>query len=123
MQLRPETLKRYVERARPILIEVAKGKRGDGSITYKDLMDEMGGPGRGYIGEVLEEICQEEARHARPLLGALVVHTVDLVPGNGFWKLSIVRKHISHTSRQEKIDFWEKERRKVYKHWASGKEV
>ena len=119
-RIRPETLEKYVTMARDKLIEIAgKGE----TITYKKLMNEMGGPGRGYIGQVLEEICQEEARHARPLLGALVVHTVDLLPGNGFWKLSVVRKHFSRASRKEKIDFWERERDKVYRHWASGKET
>ena len=118
-RIRPETLEKYVTRAREKLIEVAgKGE----TITYKKLMNEMGGPGRGYIGQVLEEICQEEDRHGRPLLSALAVHTVDLMPGNGFWKLSVVRKHFSHSraSRKKKIDFWENERDKVYKHWASG---
>ncbi len=49
MPLKPETLKKYVQLARSILIEVAKGRRRDKVITYKELMDEMGGPGRGYI--------------------------------------------------------------------------
>ncbi len=119
-RIRPETLEKYVTMARDKLIEIAgKGE----TITYKKLMNEMGGPGRGYIGQVLAEICQEEDRHGRPLLGALAVHTVDLMPGNGFWKSSVVRKHIKRASRKEKIDFWEKERDKVYKHWASGKEA
>ncbi len=119
MGLRPETLEKYAKLARPILIEVAKGKRGDRSITYKDLMDEMGGPGRGYIGEVLEAICQAEHREKRPLLSALVVHSNDRLPGDVFWKLSVVPPHVRNGSKEEKINFWKNECDKLYKHWGS----
>ncbi|MBA7702986.1 hypothetical protein ES703_111766 [subsurface metagenome] len=119
MGLRLETLEKYVELARRILIEVAKGKRRDRSITYKGLMGEMGGPGRGYIGEVLEAICQAEHREKRPLLSALVVHSNDRLPGDAFWKLSVVPPHIRTGSKEEKKKFWKNECDKLYKRWGN----
>lgn len=113
-RMRPETLEKYVAKARDKLIEVAE--KGE-TITYSELITEMGGPGRSYIGQVLKEVCQGEYRHARPLLGALVVHSVDQLPGNGFWKLSVFRKQLSRASKKEKIDFWKNERQRVYEYW------
>ena len=114
MPLRPETLDKYVEMARPILIKVAR--EGE-LITYKELSQKMGGPGRGYIGEVLKQICQGEHRHARPLLGTLVVHKYDQFPGNGFWKSSVMPESIKNSSREDKKNFWENEKTKVYEYW------
>lgn len=117
MALRPETLKRYVELARPILIEVAKGKRKDKLIPYKQLMDEMGGPGRGYIGEVLEEVCQREYQEGRPLLSALVVHSNDRQPGDAFWKISVMPANVRNGTKEVKKNFWEEQCREVWKQW------
>ena len=114
MRLRPETRERYVTRVRDRLIEIAG--RG-GTITYNEIMGEVGGPGRGYIGQVLKEICHGEAKQACPLLGALVTHSSGQMPGNGFWKLSIVPEVVRNGSKQQQIDFLEKERRKVYAYW------
>ena len=50
MTLRPETLRKYVRLARPILIERA---REGATITYLELMNLMGGPGLEYMGEVV----------------------------------------------------------------------
>jgi len=117
MALRPETLKKYVELARPILIEVAKGKRKDKLIPYKQLMDEMGGPGRGFIGEVLEEICQSEHHEGRPLLSALVVHENNGHPGDGFWETPVVPKDVRNGTKEVKKNFWEEQCREVWKQW------
>jgi len=117
MALRPETLKKYVEQARPILIEVVKGKRANKVITYKQLDEEMGGPGRGYIGEVLEEVCQREHEQGRPLLSSLVVHKTDGLPGNGFWELQVLPPSLRNASREEKIDRWKKEHKHACEYW------
>jgi len=115
MRLRPETLKKYTEMIRPILVRVAK-KRD--FITYKELQEEMGGPGRGYIGEVLEEVCQREHEQGRPLLSALVVHRTDGLPGNGFWELRVLPPSLRNASMEEKIDHWKKEYRKAWEYWG-----
>jgi len=114
MSLRPETLKKYVELARPILIEVAKREN---TITYKNLMEKMGGPGRGYIGEILEEICQRERDEKRPLLSALVVHSNDQLPGYAFWKLSFMPEGIRNGTKEAKRKFWKQQRSEVWKKW------
>lgn len=117
MPLRPKTLDNYVKRARSILIEVAKEKREDRTIPYGQLMDKIQGPSRGYIGQVLEEICQEEYQHNRPLLSALVVHKSDKLPGDAFWKISVVPSHVRNGTKEMKKGFWEEEKRKVYEYW------
>ena len=117
MQLRPETLKKYVELGRPILIEVAKGKREGKFITYQQLMDEMGGPGRGYIGEVLEEICQSEHQEGRPLLSAVVVGSKERHPGKAFWELEFVPESVRNGTKEVKKKFWEEQCRKVREQW------
>ena len=117
MPLRPETLKSYLEIAKIILVEVAKGKMRDRIITYQQLMDEMGGPGRGYIGEVLEEVCDNEYENGRPLLSAVVVHKTNRLPGNGFWKLRILPPSLKNASMEEKKNHWKQECRKVWEYW------
>ena len=117
MQLRPETLRKYVELARPILIEVARGKREGRFITYQQLMDEMGGPGRGYIGEVLKEVCTREYEDNRPLLSALVVHATEQLPGKGFWELRVLSPSLRNATMKEKMNHWEEEYRKAREYW------
>ena len=114
MALRPETLKKYTEMIRPILVRVAK-KRD--FIIYKELQEEMGGPGRGYIGEVLEEISDKEYEDGLPLLSALVVHSIDRLPGGGFWELRVLPPSVRNASVEEKIDHWKKEYRKTWAYW------
>jgi hypothetical protein len=117
MALRQQILQKYVALATPILIEVAKGKRKKESTTYKELMDEMRGPGRGYIGEVLEEVCRSEYSKGHPLLSALVIHKVDQLPGEGFWRIEVLPQWVKNASDAEKKAFWEREREKVLEYW------
>ena len=71
--LRKETLEFYVELTTNILIEVAQGKRETKLISYSELMDEMGGPGRGYIARYFRrgeycrrvEYCLEEGKRRK----------------------------------------------------------
>jgi len=114
MLLRPETLKKYVKLALPILVGRAKRKK---FITYSDLMNSMGGPGRGYIAEVLEEVSCTEHENERPLITALVVHKGDGLPGYGFWYIRILPNSIKNASIAAKIDFWKKEYRRVWDYW------
>jgi hypothetical protein len=118
MALRPETLNYYVERTRDILIDVAKGNRTDKLITYKELMNEMGGgPGRGYIAEVLDEVsCSEHAR-GHPLLSALAVHSIGRTPGYGFWYIKVLPQSVQNSSDADKRVFWQQECDRVWKYW------
>ena len=124
MPLRPETLETYVGLAKPILIEVAKGERGDRFITYGELMDEMGGGlGRGYIGEVLEEVSDREYENSQTVLSALVVGRDKSrpkdkwLPSKGWWELRILPPLLRNAPQKEKIDRWEKEYRKAWEYW------
>jgi hypothetical protein len=116
MRLRPETLKKYAKIARDILVNNAK--KGD-TITYGELIQEMGGPGRGYIGEVLEAVCRGEHKRARPMLGAVVIHKGDRVPGHAFWNLPWIPEDIRNAPKETKIDYWKCEREKVYHYWRN----
>jgi len=114
MALRPENLKKYTEMIRPILVRVAKERD---FITYKELQEEMGGPWRGYIGEVLEEVSYKEYEDGLPLLSALVVHKTDRLPGNGFWELRVLSSSLKNASMEEKKKRWEEEYKKAWEYW------
>ena len=118
MGLRPETLEKYVELARPILIKVAKGRT---FITYKELQSKMGGPGMEDIGKVLEGVSDTEYAQGRPLLSALVVHAavggLSGVPGDGWWELRVLPPSLRNASTEEKIDRWKKEYKHTCEYW------
>ena len=84
MPLSPRELEHYVGRAREELVRVAK-KRG--TVTYSELMSLMGGPGRGHIGQVLDELNNRESVIGRPPLSALVIVSGTHRPGEGFFAL------------------------------------
>ena len=117
--LREETLISYVESATDILIDVARGRRESKFISYSELMDEMGGPGRGYIAQVLDEVSCREHEKKHPLLSALVVHKTDRQPGYGFWCIKVLPKWVKNGSDIEKKAFWRRECDRVWAHWAT----
>jgi len=119
--LRPETLQDYVRRAQPILVGVA---RNGELITYDNLMRRLGGPGRGYIAEVLDEVSTIEYNNQRPKLSAVVVRTDTRMVGGGFLGLpgtpSNVRRQDNwqdpRLSQAEQI-YWRGELERVYRYW------
>lgn len=117
MALRPETLDYYVGRTRDILMDVARGNRERKFITYRELMDEMGGPGRAHIGEVLEEVSCSEHQRGYPLLSALVIHSGSRSLGYGFWYIRVLPERIKNSSDIEKRVFWLQECEKVWEFW------
>lgn len=121
-KLLPETLAAYVERARSILIEVAKEKR---TITYGELMSRLGGPGRGYIGEVVGRISEIEYQNRHPKLSAVVVTAATGMVGGGFFGLPGTPGNVRRSTREELQDcslsaadkeYWQQELRRVYNH-------
>jgi hypothetical protein len=103
----------YVARALSLLQEVAT-KSGQ-TIPYSVLMSSLGGPGRGHIGEVLEEISSTEHAAKRPLLTAIVVRKGTTDPGEGYWGLSM---HPSRPAdRKERHRQSSEEQRKVWAYW------
>ncbi len=117
--LREETLRFYVESATDILIQVAQGKREDKVISYSELMDEMGGPGRGYIAEVLDEVSCRTYDKDHLLLSALVVHKIDRQPGYGFWCIRVLPETVKNASDIQKKAFWREQRDKVWGYWKT----
>ena len=97
-RLLPETLAGYVERARPILMEIARQR---GTITYKELTSRLGGPGRGYIGEVVGRISEIEYQNGRPKLSAVVVNAGTSMVGGGFFGLPRTPENVRRPTRQE----------------------
>lgn len=121
--LLPDTLEEHVRRAQPILIEVAK--RG-AFITYGELMKKLGGPGRGYIGEVIGQISETEVSEGRPKLSAVVVRSDTWMVGGGFFGLPHTPKAIRRSTPEELQDpnlsdadfeYWQNELQKVYRYW------
>lgn len=117
MALRKETLQKYATLATAILKEVAQGKRQGKVIKYKELMREMGGPGRGYIAEVLEEVSCNEHANGRPFITALVVHSIDKLPGAGFWRIRVFPDTLKNASKMQKVAFWQQECERVWNYW------
>lgn len=121
---KPGILETYIERARPILIEVAK-QRGK-TITYGNLMDRLGWHGRRYIGHVVGRISEIEYENGRPRLSAVVVRADTRMVGGGFLGLPGTPENVRRSTRDEWQDFklskadqeyWRGELGKVYDYW------
>lgn len=92
------------------------------TICYGEIAPLAGLPSSGSymgkkLGEILQEICENEHRQARPLLSAVVVRKNIGVPGEGFFKKArILGAHQGSNDRA----FWMQELDNVYKYWSSG---
>jgi len=122
-KLKPATMEKYVNLARPILTKVAKGDWKDKYITYKELQSEMHGPGLERVGNVLEEVSSraykehdEQNKQRGIILSAVVVSKTKSTrkkPGLGFWKLSIFPPSLRNAAMEDKISRWEEEYKKT----------
>jgi hypothetical protein len=123
-RLLPETLERYVERARPILIEVARQRT---VITYNELINKLGGgPGRGYVGEVIGQITEIEQQAGRPKLCAVVVRgDTKMVSGGFFWfpdTPEAIRRSTPEEFQNPRLsvadqEYWQGQLQEVYHYW------
>ena len=127
--LRTDTLRKYAQRVRPILIEVAQQRK---LIYYGDLMYRLGGPGRGYIGAVLDEISETELQAKRPKLSALVIRKDTKKVSGGFFVFKDTPNAIKRTTPEQRQNphlsaadeqYWRSYLQKVYDYWQahSGK--
>lgn len=124
MRLQLQTLERYVEMARPILIEVARQRT---VITYEKLMDRLGGgPGRGYIGEVVGRVTEIEQEDWHPKLSAVVVRSDTHMVGGGFLGFPDTPQAIRRSTPEEfqnphlsQADqkYWQGQLQEVYRYW------
>jgi len=87
-ELSKKRMEHYVPAVRAELIELA---RTGETCTYEALQAKLGGPGRGFIGQVLSEICISEHMAGRPLLTAIVVRKQTGDPGPGYWALPMTK--------------------------------
>lgn len=123
-RLWPDTLEAYVERALPILIQVAKRRT---VITYAELMNRLdGGPGRAYIGEVIGRISEIELEAGRPKLSAVVVRSDTRMVGGGFFGFpdtpQIIRRLVpeewqNHYLSEADEEHWQGQLEEVYRYW------
>ncbi|MDP2952899.1 MAG: hypothetical protein Q8O76_06255 [Chloroflexota bacterium] len=124
-RLSPKTRMAYVNKAKPILIAIAKQRT---VITYDDLMSKLGGPGRGYIGEVLGTIVDAEIKAGRPKLSAVVVHTYGGLVGGGFFGFPNTPANVRRSTPEEQQRsaltpaekaYWRSELAKLYEYWGN----
>jgi len=122
-RLQPDSLREYVERARPILIEVARRRT---VITYAELMNRLGGPGRAYIGEVIGRISEIELQAGRPKLSAVVVRSDTRTVGGGFFGFPDTPQAIRRSRPEEwqnpyltetDREYWHNQLQEVYRYW------
>ncbi len=104
----------FVSRMTPLLQQVA---RAGATIQYNDLMERVAGPGRGFIGGVLTEICQNEVAEGRPLLTAIVVKAGTLDPGPGYWQLPVAMERADDPAEQRRLARAEQAR--VWAYWRN----
>jgi hypothetical protein len=105
-----------------VYCELIRAARYKGVTTYKAIAQIMGLPLTGNLmgretGQVLGEILEDEINWGRPMLTALVVGSVDGMPGPGFFNLAREFGKLHDDSKDAERDFWEQEKKAVYAEW------
>ncbi|MFN8639549.1 MAG: hypothetical protein U0360_08855 [Dehalococcoidia bacterium] len=110
-QLSRSLLERYVPMARDCLVTAARYHQ---TVPYADVIDSLRGAGRGYVGQVLDELNVREHQAGRPLLSAIVVDRAGGQPGDGFFDL--VKRLRGVAGDRQAI--WEAERDVVFLYYS-----
>ncbi len=101
------------------LVETArKGKR----INYAEIGEIMRITTRGSamarkVGQILDEINEDEHNNGRPMISAVVVNKQCGIPGAGFYNLARKLRKLKGVSDLEELEFWLKEVRTVFDYW------
>jgi hypothetical protein len=103
---------------------LVKAARTGGLITYKQVAVIMGLPTTGNLmsretGIVADKISRAEHNEGRPMLTAILVHSTDLKPGPGFYKLATHLGRPFKDTPDGRKKFWEEERGAVYTVWEN----
>jgi len=107
-RLGSEKMERYLPQVRRRLVAVAARRE---LVKYNSIQNEFGG--RGYFGQVLDELNRREHRFGRPLLSAIVVRDQpNPIAGEGFFVLA--RELLPASSARGKRALWEAERDRVW---------
>ena len=103
------------EAIRERLLEIA---RNGSTTTYKELGKAVGLHWRSrHLFDALDEINRHEHGGKRPLLTAVVINAESRRPGPGFFNLAKVLG-LFDPARDDERGYWERERQRVYSHWA-----
>ncbi|MBN1451643.1 MAG: hypothetical protein JW963_11560 [Anaerolineales bacterium] len=94
-----------------------------GLVTYQVIAKMMGLPSSGNymaheLGIILGEISEDEVRKGRPMLSAMAVG-VSGEPGEGFYTLAKELGLLQDDSPEEKRQFWEEQKARVYETWRA----
>lgn len=106
-----------------VLSELITAARLKGKVTYQEIAKIIGFPMEGNymgaeIGHLVGEISEDEVKHNRPMLSAIVV-TINGYPGPGFFVLARNLNRLTGISKDEEFSFWEKEVQDVYDVWKT----
>jgi hypothetical protein len=105
-----------------VYCELIRAARYGGVTTYQAIAQAMGirpigGHMSSQTGQILGEILEDEINWGRPMLTALVVGSVDGMPGPGFFNLAREFGKLHDDSEDAEHDFWEQEKKAVYAEW------
>lgn len=113
-QLSQQVLERHLAAARDYLVHAARFHQ---VVDYGDVYRAMG-TGRGYIGQVLDELNRREHAAGRPLLSAIVVTKQGGAPSRGFFT---VATELGVYEGGDKQSFWTEQRDRVWNFdWRRG---
>ncbi|MBL7119246.1 MAG: hypothetical protein ISS53_01020 [Dehalococcoidia bacterium] len=98
--------------------------RSGGLICYGEVAPLAGvnlnsGRGRREMGCLLAEVCQNEAKEGRPLLGSVVVRKDTRVPGEGYFRGAQRLGKFQGHSDEDRRAFWLQELERVHAYWSS----
>jgi hypothetical protein len=100
------------------LLSVARdGNRGYttyGEISPLANLDMENPADRDTMSKLLEEIARHEQEAARPMLTAVVIHRVDNIPGEGFFKIA---SEFGRFKSKDKLGFWINALNEVHEYW------
>lgn len=108
-----------------VFAELVRAAQDRGVTTYQDIaviigLRLKGSHMAGETGYVLGEISEDEVQAGRPMLSAVAV-SIKGRPGPGFYDLA--HKLSRLPSKDEDLEFWEKERQAVYETWRRSPRI
>ena len=106
--LSADLMERYVPQARKYLGAAAREHR---LVPYMEITKALG-TGRGYIGQVLDELNRREHAKGHPIISAIVVRADSNESSDGFFKLVEALRPASKGSDERRL--WEAERDRVW---------
>jgi len=124
-RLGADQIEDYAEKARLILLEIAKRRT---LITYDSLMYKLNcGPGRKFCGDIVRKVSEIELAEGQPKLSAVVIRSDTRMVGGGFFGLPNTPDSIKRSKWEEwhnpllnleEQEYWNDELRKVYYYWC-----